>query len=112
MGAAMEHGQQQLESAETPKVALDPEPAAVPMGPERVPDTGVLTGARGPQDASSFKSVLAVASPEQRQKFVLQLQRTAGNAAVCRWLAAVGQKYADRMAGGEPPADPDAARPR
>ena len=38
-----------------------------------------------------------MASPEQRQKFVLQLQRTAGNAAVCRWLAAVGQKYADRI---------------
>ncbi len=107
-----EHGQQQLESAETPKVALDPEPAAAPMGPAREPDSGVRIGARGPQDAASFKSVLAVASPEQRQKFVLQLQRTAGNAAVCRWLAAVGQKYADRIAGGEPPTDPDAARPR
>ncbi len=108
----MEHGQQQLESAETPKVALDPEPVAAALGPERTPDSPLRIGARGPQDAASFKSVMEVATPEQRHKFVLQLQRTAGNAAVCRWLAAVGAKYADRMAGGEPPADPDAARPR
>ena len=103
----MERGQTQLDSAETAKVPLEPEPVATPLGPAVAPETAIPVGARGPQDATSFKGVLAVATPEQRQRYVLQLQRTAGNAAVCRWLAAVGPKYAERMAGGDPPPDED-----
>jgi hypothetical protein len=112
MVGAMDRGQPQLDSAETAKVALEPEPLATPLGPAVAPETAIPVGARGPQDANSFKGVLAAASPEQRQRYVLQLQRTAGNAAVCRWLAAVGLKYAERMAGDEPPPDEDAPRPR
>jgi hypothetical protein len=44
---------------------------------------------------------------------VLQLQRTAGNAAVCRWLGIVRDRYAAGAGGGGSPEEPpDADAPR
>ena len=76
-------------------------------GRERAPESAVPTGARGPQDASQYQGVLSHGGVEQRERYVLQLQRTAGNAAVSRWLAMVGRRRAEHLAGGsdEPPDD-------
>ena len=47
------------------------------------------------------------------RRFVLQLQRTAGNAAVCRWLGAVRDRYAAVHGSGDGPDEPpDAEAPR
>ena len=103
----MDRGQPQLEPADTARVALEPEPAAAPVGPGTAPESAVPTGARGPQDASQYQGVLSHGGVEQRERYVLQLQRTAGNAAVSRWLAMVGRRRAEHLAGGsdEPPDD-------
>ena len=55
-----------------------------------------------------MRDVIALSSPGERRRFVLQLQRTAGNAAVCRWLGIVRDRYASGAGGGgadDPPED-------
>jgi len=56
--------------------------------------------------------VMALSSPGERRRFVLQLQRTAGNAAVCRWLAIVRDRYAAAHGAGDGDEPPDADAPR
>ena len=69
-------------------------------------------GARAPEGLGGMRDVIAMSSPGERRRFVLQLQRTAGNAAVCRWLAAVRDRYAAGAGTGdgtdEPPEAPRA----
>src|SRR4051812_17072351 len=104
----MPHGEQQLEPLEP--VALPADPAAVPVQPETVTPIAAPLGARGPETAG-IRDVPALSSPVERRKFVLQLQRTAGNAAVCRWLEVVRDRYA-ALHGGGPDGPPDVDEPR
>jgi hypothetical protein len=104
----MPHGEPQLEPAEP--VVIPAEPAAVPMQPEVAAPIAAPLGARAP-DAAGIRDVLALSSPGERRKFILQLQRTAGNAAVCRWLEVVRDRYA-ALHGGGPDGPPDEDEPR
>jgi hypothetical protein len=104
----MSRGEPQLEPAEP--VVLPAEPAAVPLQPEVVAPIAAPLGARSPE-AAGMRDVMALSSPVERRKFVLQLQRTAGNAAVCRWLEVVRDRYA-ALHGGGPPPDEDEPRAR
>ena len=101
----MPRGEPQLEPTEPVKVPLPPETAAVPLEPAVEAPGAVPYGARGPEGAGGMRDVLALSSPAERRRFVLQLQKTAGNAAVCRWLGAVRERYAARHATGD--GDPD-----
>ena len=103
-------GEPQLEPAETPKLA--PEQVAVPLEPATAPPVAVPYGARGPDSLGGMHDVLALSTPTERRRFVLQLQRTAGNAAVCRWLAAVRERYAARHTGAGDDDLPDENEPR
>ena len=89
---------------ETAPVALEAATAA----PVAVPPSG----ARSPEGLGGMRDVMAASSAGERRRFVLQLQRTAGNAAVCRWLGAVRDRYAAAHATGdgadEPPEAPRA----
>jgi len=106
----MPHGESQLEPAEAVEVPLAAESVAVPLDPAVAPPVAVPYGARGPEGIGGMRDVLALSAPTERRRFVLQLQRTAGNAAVCRWLGAVRERYAARMAAGDgPPEEPGAA---
>src|ERR687889_99941 len=82
----MPQGEPQLEPVEP--VVLPAEAAAVPLQPESVSPIAAPLGARAPE-AAGMRDVMALTSPGERRRFVLQLQRTAGNAAVCRWLDAL-----------------------
>ena len=104
----MPHGEQQLEQVEP--VVLPAEPAAVPVQPETVSPVVAPLGARdlGPTHPAGMRDVMALSSPGERRKFILQLQRTAGNAAVCRWLEVVRDRYTALHGGpGEPPDEND-----
>src|SRR3954454_20877519 len=103
----MAHGEPQLEPAEP--VVVPAEPAAVPVQPEVVAPMAAPLGARAPE-AAGIRDVLALSSSLERRRFVLQLQRTAGNAAVCRWLEVVRDRYAALH--GAPPPDEDEPRAR
>ena len=103
----MAHGEPQLEPVEP--VVLPAEPAAVPVQPEVAAPIAAPLGARAPESAG-IRDVLALSSPLERRKFVLQLQRTAGNAAVCRWLDIVRDRYA--VLHGAPGGPPDEDEPR
>ena len=107
----MPRGEPQLEPAEA--VVLPAESAAVPMQPEVVSPIAAPHGARG-AEAAGMRDVMALSSPGERRKFILQLQRTAGNAAVCRWLNVVRDRYAALHGAGGPedPADVDEPRAR
>ena len=106
----MPHGEPQLDQVEAVQVPLPAEPSAVPLQPETAAPFAVPAGARG-NEAAGMRDVMAMSSPGERRRFVLQLQRTAGNAAVCRWLGAVHERYAARHAAGagDDPLDPMAA---
>jgi hypothetical protein len=95
----MARGEPQLEQAEAVQVPLPAEHASVPLEPATEAPVAVPYGARGQEGLGGMRDVLALSTPTERRRFVLQLQRTAGNAAVCRWLAAVRDRYAHRMAG-------------
>jgi hypothetical protein len=99
---------QQVESPQS----LAPEPVA--LEPATAAPVAVPYGARAPEGLGGMRDVLALAGAPERRRFVLQLQRTAGNAAVCRWLAAVRERYASGSGGGdgEDPPEPDAPRER
>jgi hypothetical protein len=105
----MTRGEPQLEPAEP--VVLPAEPAAVPLQPEVVAPIAAPLGARAPEVAG-IHDVMALSSAGERRKFVLQLQRTAGNAAVCRWLDVVRERYAALHGGAGDPADVDEPRAR
>src|SRR5215217_9228488 len=107
----MPRGEPQLEPVEP--VVLPLESAAVPVQPEVVSPIAAPLGARGPGGTQSgMRDVMALSSPGERRKFILQLQRTAGNAAVCRWLNVVRDRYAAVHGAGGPedPADVDEPR--
>ena len=108
----MPHGEPQLEPVEPVQVPLPAEPTAVPLQPETAAPMSAPLGARGPEVAG-MRDVMALSSPGERRRFVLQLQRTAGNAAVCRWLSAVRERYGALHGGpGGPPDDVDEPRAR
>src|ERR1700750_861323 len=101
----MSRGEPQLEPVEP--VVLPVEAASVPLQPETVSPIAAPLGARAPETAG-MRDVMALSSPGERRKFILQLQRTAGNAAVCRWLDVVRGRYAALHGGpGEPPDEND-----
>ena len=103
-------GEPQLEQEAVP-VPLAAESVAVPLEPATAPAVAVPFGARG-NEAAGMRDVLALSTPAERRRFVLQLQRTAGNAAVCRWLAAVRDRYAAKAGADDPPPDEEAPRAR
>ena len=100
----MSTGEPQLEQVEPARVALPAEPSTVPLEPATGAPIAVPFGARGPEGMGGMRDVMALSSPLERRKFILQLQRTAGNAAVCRWLGAVRERHAAKQAppGGSP----------
>ena len=107
----MSTGRPELEpqQPEAPQV-LVPEPVA--LEPATAAPVAVPYGARSPEGLGGMRDVLALSSAPERRRFVLQLQRTAGNAAVCRWLAAVRERYAAGAAGSNEDDPPDADAPR
>ena len=108
----MPRGEPQLEPVEAVQAPLAPESVAVPLEPATAPPGAVPFGARSTEGAGGMRDVLALSGPLERRRFVLQLQRTAGNAAVCRWLAAVGERHAARLASAAPGDPPDETGPR
>ena len=109
----MSQGKPELEQVEAP-APLAPETAPVALEPATAAPVAVPYGARGPESQGGMRDVLALSSAGERRRFVLQLQRTAGNAAVCRWLGAVRERYAASGSGSgeDDPPVPDAARER
>ena len=108
----MPRGEPELEHVEAP-APLSPETAPVVLEPATAAPVAVPYGARGPEGLGGMRDVLALSSPGERRRFVLQLQRTAGNAAVCRWLGAVRDRYAAAHATGDgADAPPEAPRAR
>ena len=92
-----------------------PDTAPVALEPATAAPVAVPYGARSPEGLGGMRDVLAMSSPGERRRFVLQLQRTAGNAAVCRWLGAVRDRYAAAHGsddGADEPPDADAPRER
>jgi hypothetical protein len=98
--------QQQLEQQEA-QAEVPAADEAVVIPPAVVPQTAVPTGAHMPDTPGGLREVLALSSPKERRKFVLQMQRTAGNAAVCRWLGVARARYVARMDRGDD--DPEIA---
>ena len=107
-------GRQELEPvAETP-ARLAPETETVALEPATAAPVAVPYGARSPE-LGGMRDVMALSGAGERRRFVLQLQRTAGNAAVCRWLGMVRDRYAGAHGAGdgdEQPPDADAPRER
>ena len=107
----MSTGRPELEpqQPEAPQ-ALVPEPVA--LEPATAAPVAVPYGARSPEGLGGMRDVIALSSPGERRRFVLQLQRTAGNAAVCRWLGMVRDRYASGAGGGADDPPEDAPRER
>src|SRR3954453_14019515 len=104
----MARGETQLEPVEPVQVPLAPESTAAPLeSPVEAPGA-VPYGARGPEGLGGMRETMALAAAGERRRFVLQLQRSAGNAAVCRWLGIVRDRHAARAATGAPVDGPDA----
>jgi hypothetical protein len=96
------HGEPQLEPQQQEvQVPVAPDAISIPA-PAFAPEGGIATGARAAEGPAGLRAVLGAASPGHRRKFVLQLQRTAGNAAVCRWLG-VGRGAGARAATADAP---------
>ena len=109
-------GRPELEPvAETP-ARLTPETETVALEAATAAPVAVPYGARSPEGPGGMHDVLAHSSAGERRRFVIQLQRTAGNAAVCRWLGMVRDRYAAAHGvgdgDGEQPPDADAPRER
>ena len=106
-----EAGRPELEPvAETAQAV--PDTATVALEAATVAPIAVPYGARSPEGLGGMRDVMAMSSPGERRRFVLQLQRTAGNAAVCRWLGAVRDRYAAVHGSGDGDEPPDADAPR
>ena len=106
-------GRPELEPvAETP-ARLAPETEAVSLEAATAPVV-VPYGARSSESPGGMHDVLAHSSAGERRRFVIQLQRTAGNAAVSRWLGMVRDRYAavHGAGGGDGEQPPDADAPR
>ena len=105
-------GRPELEPvAETP-ARLAPETETVALEAATATPVAVPYGARSPEGLGGMRDVLALSSAGERRRFVLQLQRTAGNAAVCRWLGIVRDRYAKAHGAGDADEPPDADAPR
>jgi hypothetical protein len=103
-------GRPELEQVQEAPAPLVPESAPVALEAATAAPVAVPYGARSPEGLGGMRDVMALSSPGERRRFVLQLQRTAGNAAVCRWLGMVRDRYAS--GGGSPDEPPDADAPR
>ena len=105
-------GRPELEQvAETP-APLAAEAAPVALEAATAAPVAVHYDARSPEGLGGMRDVMALSSPGERRRFVLQLQRTAGNAAVCRWLGIVRDRYAAGAGGSDDPPEADAPRER
>src|SRR5215218_771938 len=104
-------GRPELEQVEAAQ-PLVPETAPVALEPATAAPVAVPYGARGPEGLGGMRDVLALSSAGERRRFVLQLQRTAGNAAVCRWLGIVRDRYAAGLDTGDDEPPPEAPRAR
>jgi hypothetical protein len=93
-----------------PAAPMPDEPVVVP--PAVTPAVALPTGAHAPEAPGGMHALLGASSETQRGRFVLQLQRTAGNAAVTRWLLEARARFTERHAGGEPPPDENEPRAR
>jgi hypothetical protein len=106
-------GRPELEPVVETPAPLVPETAPVALEAATAAPVAVPYGARSPEGLGGMRDVMALSSPGERRRFVLQLQRTAGNAAVCRWLGIVRDRYAAGAGGGpDDPPEPDAPRER
>ena len=107
----MSTGRPELEpqQVEAPQ-PLVPEPVA--LEPATAAPVAIPYGARSPEGLGGMRDVMAMSSAGERRRFVLQLQRTAGNAAVCRWLGIVRDRYAAGTGGSPPDEPPDTDAPR
>jgi hypothetical protein len=92
-----------------PATAAPDEPVVV--APAVTPAVALPTGAHASETPAGMHELLGASSESQRGRFVLQLQRTAGNAAVTRWLLEARARFAARH-GEEPPPDGDDPAPR
>ena len=107
-----------MPEAGRPELEQVPEPPAhvaqetVALEPATAAPVAIPYGARSPEGLGGMRDVIALSSPGERRRFVLQLQRTAGNAAVCRWLGIVRDRHAAGAGGGPPEEPPDADAPR
>ena len=101
-----QEAQQQAEPAAMPEEAVVIPPAVVPAAA-----TG--TGLHASEAPGGMHELIGMSSDTQRRRFVLQLQRTAGNAAVTRWLLEARARFLERHGdtGDEPP-PPDEAAPQ
>ena len=105
-------GRPELEQvAETP-APLAAEAAPVALEAATAAPVAVHYDARSPEGLGGMRDVMALSSPGERRRFVLQLQRTAGNATVCRWLGIVRDRYAACAGGSDDPPEADAPRER
>jgi hypothetical protein len=95
-----------------PAAAMPDEAVVVP--PAVTPAVALPTGAHASELPGGMHELLGASSETQRGRFVLQLQRTAGNAAVTRWLLDARARFLERHAatGGEPPPEENEPRPR
>jgi hypothetical protein len=107
MRAMPEAGRPELEPVPEPPALVAQETVA--LEPATAAPVAIPYGARSPEGLGGMRDVMAASSAGERRRFVLQLQRTAGNAAVCRWLGIVRDRYAG---GGSPDEPPDADAPR
>ena len=107
----MPRGEPELEPV-VETAPLAPETAPVALEAATAAPGAVPYGARGPEGLGGMRDVLALSSAGERRRFVLQLQRTAGNAAVCRWLGIVRDRYAAGLDTGDEEPPPEAPRAR
>jgi hypothetical protein len=107
-----EAGRPELEQVPEPPAQAAAESAPIALEAATAAPVAIPYGARSPEGLGGMRDVMAASSAGERRRFVLQLQRTAGNAAVCRWLGMVRDRYAAGAGGGSPDEPPDADAPR
>jgi hypothetical protein len=100
-------GDPQLEQ-QAPQAEVVPIPAEpITLPPAAAPEVAMPAGGRVSDGLGGMRDVLGLSTPDARRRFVLQLQRTAGNAAVCRWLGIARARHAARGTPGDDPLEPD-----
>jgi hypothetical protein len=103
-----------------PQEAQPEQPAVVPdeavvIPPAVVPAVAMPTGTHASEAPGGMHELIGMSSDTQRRRFVLQLQRTAGNAAVCRWLLETRARFLERhgdTGDDVPPPDENAPKSR
>ena len=99
------------QDAQPDQPALMPEePVVVP--PAVVPAIAMPTGTHASEAPGGMHELLGMSSDTQRHRFVIQLQRTAGNAAVCRWLLEARARFMERHGHGDDEPPPDENEPK